>query len=487
MALRIANNIAAMNTQRWLGISDNGMKKSLERLSSGYRINKAADDAAGLAISQAFRANIASFGVASRNASEAAALLQVAEGGMDQIGNMLTRLKELATQASSANAGSSEREKIDAEADQLIIEIDRISASTKYGSTALLDGNFGVSQTTALSAGVTASDERASDIVDTNVIYDLVFTATTLMSGASVTALGDSVAEDVTYYLAITAADATTVYLANSAGTSAEKAVMGAASTTIEFINLGITIDLGAELLSDTGIQIVGGAATTFVGSDSGTSVEFTRTGLTSLTANNAATGTYTFGMDGDDIQLTGPTMTQSVAYVGVGQTLTFDELNITFNLSSDFDTSDLTGMTFVVDTNADAAGSTFQIGSENNTDNQISIAVDGVSTTTLGINTVDLSSTSGAQSALTTIDAAISTLAGSRGDIGAFMNRLSYASANLATTIENIQAAESVIRDVDMASEMTTFTKNQILLQAGTAMLAQANMAPQQVLALFG
>jgi flagellin len=143
MGLRIANNISAMNTHRWLGVADTGLNKSLERLSSGYRINRAADDAAGLAISQGFRANIASFKVASRNTSEASALLQVAEGGMDQIGNMLTRLKELATQAASANSGSSEKAKIDAEADQLITEIDRIANSTKYGSTELLNGNFG--------------------------------------------------------------------------------------------------------------------------------------------------------------------------------------------------------------------------------------------------------------------------------------------------------------------------------------------------------
>ena len=114
MGLRIAHNISAMNAHRWLGVADAGLTKSLERLSSGYRINRAADDAAGLAISQSFRADIASFRVASRNTSEASSLLQVGEGAMDQIANMLTRLKELATQAASANAGN-DLDKIDAE------------------------------------------------------------------------------------------------------------------------------------------------------------------------------------------------------------------------------------------------------------------------------------------------------------------------------------------------------------------------------------
>jgi len=140
MGLRIQHNIAAMNAHRQLGISDRAMGKSLERLSSGYRINRAADDAAGLAISQSFRADIASFKVASRNTSEASSLLQVAEGAMDQIGNMLTRLNELATQAASDNVGTDERTKINDEASKLILEIERLVDSTKYGSSTFLNG-----------------------------------------------------------------------------------------------------------------------------------------------------------------------------------------------------------------------------------------------------------------------------------------------------------------------------------------------------------
>jgi flagellin len=136
--------------------------------------------------------------------------------------------------------------------------------------------------------------------------------------------------------------------------------------------------------------------------------------------------------------------------------------------------------------TSTGSSGSTFQIGAENNTDNRVSIAIGGSKQSDLGLSTLDLSSSGNAQAALDLVDTAISSLTSTRGNIGAYMNRLSYAAANLATTIENQQAAESVIRDVDMAEEMTIFTKNQILLQAGTAMLAQANMAPQQVLSLF-
>jgi flagellin len=274
MGLRIQNNIAAMNAHRQLQISDAGLSKSLERLSSGYRINRAADDAAGLAISEGLRADIASYNVASRNVSEATAMAQVAEGAYDQIGNMLVRLKELATQAASANAGD-DRQKIDDEATALIDEIDRISGATEYAGTGLLTG---------------------------------------------------------------------------------------------------------------------------------------------------------------------------------------------------------------------EAATQVFQVGSTGDSFSQISVSFATVSSVTLGVDTgsISLATDTAARTALGEIDDAIDILNESRGALGAIQNRLNYASANLATTIENVQAAESVIRDVDMAAEMTTFTKNQILLQAGTAMLAQANMAPQVVLSLF-
>lgn len=273
MGLRIQNNIAALNAHKNLTISDSALSKSLERLSSGYRINRAADDAAGLAISQGMRADIASYNVASRNVSEANAMAQVAEGAYDQIGNMLVRLKELATQAASANA-SGDLDKIDAEAQALLDEIDRISDATEYAGAGLLDGSLGTQ---------------------------------------------------------------------------------------------------------------------------------------------------------------------------------------------------------------------TFQVGSTADTFSQIEVSFGTVSAASMSIDTLSLASATTAQTALTSVDSAIDTLNDSRGALGAIQNRLSYASANLSTTIENVQAAESVIRDVDMAAEMTTFTKNQILLQAGTAMLAQANMAPQVVLSLFG
>jgi flagellin len=364
-----------MNAHRQLSISDTNMGKSLERLSSGYRINRAADDAAGLAISESFRADIASFKVASRNASEASSLLQVAEGGMDQIGNMLTRLKELATQASSANAGAN-LDKINAEGNALIDEIDRISQTTEYAGSKLLNGTFGVS----LSAG----------------------------GGTFLASLG-----------------------------------MG-----------GVT---GLE------------SAKTYT--------------VVTVTATGSATMTISATVGGQQVEQT----IYGITEPGSGQTkdITFAALGLTLTLNENWDDSAVAGAGTLI--SATATASDFQIGSQNSANDRIGILLTGVTTSDLSVTKNQLDSASEAQTFLDTIDAAISTLAGARGDIGANMNRLGYAAANLASTIQNVQAAESVIRDVDMAAEMTQFTKNQILLQAGTAMLAQANMAPQQVLSLFG
>ena len=370
MGLRIQNNIAAMNAHRQLTISDNALSKSLERLSSGYRINRAADDAAGLSISQAFRADIASYKVASRNTAEANSLLQVAEGATDQIGNMLTRLKELATQAASSNAVSN-LDKINAEGNKLIDEIDRIAQSTEYAGSKLLNGTFGVT----VSSGSTDFNATAG--------FD---TATGLQS-------------DVTYNVAV-------------AGTA------GALDITVS-----ATI---------SGSQI-------------------------SQTVND---------VDEDTANL-----------------VNFNALGITLDINSALTTA--SNATIIATT---ATASDFQVGAKNVAANdRIGILLGKATSDALGLSKDQLDTQAEAQDFIDTVDSAISTLNTVRGDIGAAQNRLGYAAANLASIVENAQAAESVIRDVDMAAEMTTFTKNQILLQAGTAMLAQANMAPQQVLALFG
>ncbi len=369
MAMRIQNNIAALNAQNSLQISQSAMEKSLARLSSGYRINSAKDDAAGLAVSQQFRANIASYSVASRNVSEANSMLQVADGAMSTIGDMLTRLKELATQSASANTSNTNRLKIDAEGNALLDEIDRIANSTKYGTTNLIDGTFGVKNTGTAAAG--------------NGLQ-------------SVTGMKN----------------ATTYNIAAAAGTNA-----------------------------GTKITITSGSISQVI----------------------------------DDVALPAAGATSQVR---------FDALGLTLTLNNSLGAATLNGLTIVGDASTSAA---FQVGTTATVaTDQINISTGNATMTGLGLSKNQLQTAANATTFLDTVDTAISNLSIARGNIGAGQNRLSYASSTLATTIQNTTAAESVIRDVDMAAEMTSFTKNQILVQAGTAMLAQANSAPQQILSLL-
>jgi len=384
MALRIQHNIASMYALRNLSISTNALEKSLERLSSGYRINHAGDDTSGLAISQKFRAQIASLKVASRNAAEANSLLQVAEGGIEQIHSMLVRLKELATQAASTNAGSN-RTEINQEAQALVSEIDRIATSTEYADVDLLTG-YGTKSVDSTSQG---------EINDFNNLYD--FDVTGAATGSYT----------FTY-------NTTTNVLTLSDGTTSDSVTLATGANSYEFSTLGVSFKTTAAL-------------------DTGAEVDALGTGLAAL--NNSG---------GADFAVSG-------------------------------------------------SASTFQIGFENTSDNRLSIQLDSVKAEDIGssdstarIDDIDLSTQSGAQTALGIIDDAISDVSNARGDIGAYMNRLAYASANIAISIENLQQSESVIRDADMAEEMATFTKSQILQQAGVAMLAQANTLPQSALQLL-
>ena len=467
MGLRIAHNISAMNAHRWLGVADAGLTKSLERLSSGYRINRAADDAAGLAISQSFRADIASFRVASRNTSEASSLLQVGEGAMDQIANMLTRLKELATQAASANAGN-DLDKIDAERSELITEIDRLANVTEYAGTKLIDGSFGNKPAEWGNALINTTYD-----LDTKYGNQYLYTDTGGNIGTANFTFNDSVVDLAAGTYTLGTMGALTAGISLTTGSTVYYGTVSDGNL-LTFASLGMTITYDSAI------------TTAMIDTDV---ITVSDIGYNSMdVAQTASTGTWDItSAAADSITLTNArtSETQTVTTTdGVTQTVDFDALGITLYLNTGYSDNEFDNQKFVVSA---GGSSTFQVGSANTSNDRIAISLGDATTTGLGIDGISFLTASGAQSALDTIDTAIASLSLVRGNIGAAQNRLGYAAANLATTIENIQAAESVIRDVDMATEMTEFTKNQILLQAGTAMLAQANMAPQQVLALFG
>jgi flagellin len=375
MAMRIQNNIAALNAQNSLEVSQSAMQKSLARLSSGYRINSAKDDAAGLAISQGFRANIASVKVAQRNITEANSLLQVAEGAMSSVGDILTRMKELATQAASANVGT-DISKVASEYDTLVSEIDRIADSTKYAGTQLLKGTFSAGQTGAFGGLV----GNTTDLNVLNAVRTGAWTASDAGGGGDLT---------------LTSAD----------GTLSQTVTIADGAQTVNFDVLGISFKTTAAA---NGVAVAAAIET-----------------ASTLTVTAGATAAF---------------------QVGYGNTTSQDQLAVTLS----------------------------------------SMNSDDLKTAGAGLASGDIATSALAFTAMTNIDDAISTLSKNRAAVGAYQNRLGYASANLSATLENFTAAESSIRDVDMAAEMTSFTKNQILVQAGTAMLAQANSAPQQILSLL-
>ncbi len=378
MSLRIYHNIAAMTSYRDLSRADSMLTKSLERLSSGLRINRAADDAAGLGISQRMRAQISGLKMASRNASQAVNVVQTAEGAMNEIHNMLTRMRELSVQAASDSVTDTDRGYINSEFGSLRNEIDRIATSTEYNGTKLINGSY---------------------------------------SGNAVS----------------NAASATTA--------------------TSEF-------------------------------------------GVTQIVLNGANSGVFTItDASGAAIQMTDGTTTQTVTLTGTGTsgapadgekiTANFDQLGITLTLDWSYDDADLNGKIITVDA---GSGGQFQVGADNATDNRISFTIGNLKATgsTLSLTSADLSSKTAAQSAITSIDSAIDAVNSQRSGLGAVQNRLGYTIANVNNQVENIQASESTIRDADFALEMTSYTRSQILVQAGTAMLAQANATPRNVLTLL-
>ncbi len=373
MGLRIYNNIAALNASRNLTINDAMLSKSLERLSSGLRINRAADDAAGLGISQNMRAQISGLRMASRNAAQATNLVQTAEGAMVEIHNMLERMRELAIQAASDSVTDTDRGYLDSEYSQLSSEIDRIADATKYNGVALVNGSY--------------------------------------------------------------------------------------SGNTVSFASAQTTAD------ADLGVQ--------------------------KIELNGAAAGVFTItDASGTSIQMTDGTITQSVTIAtdpGEGETITvnFSQLGITLTLNEAYDDQDLNGKIIGVDA---GSGGSFQIGADNDANNRITFSIGNLKATgsNLGLSGTGVSTRSAAQSALDSLDTAIGAVNSERATLGAVQNRLGYTIASSNNTAENLQASESQIRDADFALEVSLFTRNQVLVQAGTAMLAQANSTSQNVLSLL-
>jgi len=383
MSLTIQTNLAALEAERQLTISSNSMDQSLERLSSGFRINHASDDAAGLSMSNKFVAQIDAMTVAQQNTSQANALLQIAEGGADQISQILARMKELATEANSANANSNTGD-IEQEALQLQAEITRIANSTTFQGSSLLNGTWG--------QGVGAAGSTTATVSAVNYIYGFNY----------------SNASQGTYSVSTDTVTGTTLTIKDM-DTGVQQTLSITTAGTFNYSGLGISFSLATGVTGSVFIA--------------------------SFIAAQVVAGTF------------------SVA-AGV---------------------------------NGGSGGNTFQIGETNGANYQFQVSLGNVTASALLVDSASLTlNNGGAAAAMTAIDCAINTLNTQLANFGAYMDRLNYASSNLSVAIENANAANSAVKDVNMASEMTNFTKNQVLVQAGTAMLAQANASVQNILTLF-
>ena len=405
--MRIQHNIAALNSYRNLTGNNNAVSKNLEKLSSGYRINRAGDDAAGLAISEKMRAQITGLNTAQKNAQDGVSLVQTAEGALTEVHSMLNRMVELADQSANGTYDNAvDRANLQKEITSLKSEIDRIADSTNFNGIDLLNGDLSVSTSTTLNAAVDAAGNKAG--------VDLKFTFAEQFKGKTINVkvqkadtpgdpLKASVAADGTITIK---ADQTKTYSANEIKEALSNATLDGGITGDDKVKM-------EELLS---------------------SVSVTGEGL------KGATG-YT-----------------------------------------DFNGTTVTGTT----TGPKGEALTLQIGDTSADFNQMSVSVGDMHTDALGIKDIDISNQAGAKAAVDKIKAAINTVSSTRGDLGAIQNRLEHTINNLSVTAENMTAAESRIRDVDMANEMMAYTKNNILVQSSQAMLAQANQIPQGVLQLL-
>ena len=460
--MRIQHNISALNTHRNLGFNNAQASKNLEKLSSGYKINRAGDDAAGLAISEKMRGQIRGLDMATKNANDSISLIQTTEGALNESHSILQRMRELAVQAANDTNVTEDRESLQKEIDQLKEELTRISTDTEFNTQKLLNGDF---QDKVFHIGANGQQNIQLSVGDTSAVA----------LGLSKDAKGNGTAGELAFTDA-TGTTVTGVWQAEKAGIAeAEYSTKDGGTTWVDkkgetvtdadlITNLkaatptsttvyAATADTAAAVSTDTTVTYAAGDdifmdtdGKVYVGTDN-TGAEITNTtDVAAIKAQTTIAGAITAGVTTD-------VATAAVEARPAGY---YDKTTIAANTIPTLVAASLEAK--VVDT-----GEKVQVGG------------------------FDLTTQKGADSAIANIDNAIKSVSDTRSNLGAVQNRLEHTINNLGATSENLTAAESRIRDTDMAAEMMSFTKNNILMQAAQSMLAQANQQPQGVLQLLG
>jgi flagellin len=390
MGMVVRSNIMALNANRQLGMNNTQVGKSLEKLSSGFKINRAGDDASGLAISEKMKAQIKGLETASANSQDGISLVQTAEGALTEVHSMLNRMVELATKSANGTMKDDvDRDAIQSEVDALLKEVDRIGDSTNFNGIDLLNGS---------------------------------------MNGAS--AVG-------------------------AAGTTGASGSGGTAEITIDKVSIGTTFELGGtkyEIVKDAA-DVTAGNTAVVAGADANETA-------TALATEIAKDSTNFASATASDNVVT-------VTKVSTSGAVTAEEAE-------------------ALEVNISGGGLTLQVGDTNDSFNKVTVNVDNMKSDGLGIANLDVSTADAAGAAIKTIKDAINKVSTNRANLGALQNRLEYTINNLDVSSENLTAANSRIRDTDMAKEMMAYTKMNVLTQSAQAMLAQANQQPQSILQLL-
>ena len=456
----VQHNLTAMNSNRMLGLTTASQAKSTEKLSSGYKINRAADDAAGLSISEKMRKQIRGLTQASLNAQDGISAVQTAEGALTEVHDMLQRMNELAVKASNGTNSEDDRGYIQDEIDQLVKEIDRVSETTKFNETYLLKGD-------GTATREVTKTTPAQEAVDVKAEY---------VSGKGVDNValknGKTLAVNAVWYekgktTAITADDIDKLFEVKNGNVVLKEGVelfdVAADSAT----------DFGAQLtankVDNTAVQGVFEVGSSKVSTANDGSALVDAAGLNALFNTDGSIKTKFYAQKTDG----------SWAEVGAEQVAKFIKVTPGQEAVA-------AGTKTETETYTKALTLSLHVGADGNDDNKISLDIESMSAEGIGVKGLDVSTEDAATKSIETLKASIQKVSTQRSALGAIQNRLEHTINNLDNVVENTTSAESQIRDTDMATEMVKYSNNNILAQAGQAMLAQSNQANQGVLSLL-
>ena len=452
----VQHNLTAMNSNRMLGITQGAQAKSSEKLSSGYKINRAADDAAGLSISEKMRKQINGLDRASTNAQDGVSAVQTAEGALTEVHSMLQRMNELAVQAANGTNSSDDRASIQAEIEQLTTEIDRVAETTKFNETYLLKGASDTKtiKINAHDAGLKGTLVQGGDATSTFTME--------IKAGETVSVAGAD------YRVYATGADGNTL--------SSVQAKVGTATKDVTIDGSTYKYDGAANFTDTNGNVYTKAQLSSLVGDGSKVTYDGKSYNVVDNTqADDAKTVAQIQDMVKNALIDASSIGGTTAATITAAPTADGDKYTWTINKASTTVQKDLTF--------------SLHVGADADMNNKINVNVAAMDAKGLGIKGLSVADNTGmaATYAIDVIADAVSKVSEQRSALGAVQNRLEHTIANLDNVVENTTAAESRIRDTDMAEEMVEFSKNNILAQAGQSMLAQANTANQGVLSLLG